>query len=232
MSTRVAPVTSVAVVQQPWSERVRALLKPVNLHIAGVSVLGLVNLYLLIHLGVLWGQTNNQNEEAVSQQRAQLRAAQIAAKPLQGLDGKLAASTQDADRFYVQRLPYTYSRVVEELGSLANKENVKLSRVQYGFATVLADPSLTEAKVDASLSGDYKPLVEFVNAIERDKTFFLITSVTLTGQQTGTVNLRLRLVFYKRAAQGGEKSDEPPLSAPVGETSAGEQAQPVGGAVR
>jgi len=95
MSTRVAPVTSVAVVQQPWSERVRALLKPVNLHIAGVSVLGLVNLYLLIHLGVLWGQTNNQNEEAVSQQRAQLRAAQIAAKPLQGLDGKLAASTQD-----------------------------------------------------------------------------------------------------------------------------------------
>lgn len=232
MSTRVAPITSAAAVQQPWTERVRALLTPVNLHIAGAAVLGLVNLYLLIHLGVLWGQTNSQNDEALSQQRAQLRAAQVAAKPLQGLDSKLAASTQDADRFYADRLPYTYSRVVEELGSLAKKESVKLSRVQYAFAPVAADPSLNEVKLDASLSGDYRPLVEFVNALERDKTFFLLTSVTLTGQQSGTVNLRVRLVFYKRAAQGNEKSDQPPASSPTGDTGAGEQAQPAGGAAR
>ena len=60
----------------------------------------------------------------------------------------------------------------------------------------------------ASLSGDYKPLVLFVNGLERDKMFFLITGVTLTGQQSGTVGLRVRLTTYLRAPEGKEASDK------------------------
>jgi hypothetical protein len=59
--------------------------------------------------------------------------------------------------------------------------------------------------MDASLSGDYRPLVLFVNGLERDKTFFLINGVTLTGQQSGTVGLRLRLTTYLRAPMGDDK---------------------------
>jgi len=209
-----------APVAQPWTQRVRDVLTPLNLHIAGVVVVGVVNLYLLIHLGVLWGQTNSQDEAAMTEQRAKLHAAQMAAKPLEGLDGKLATSTEEADQFYQDRLPYAYSKVVAELGTLA-----KLARVQYGFAPVPGDPSLTEAKLDASLSGDYRPLVEFLNALERDRTFFLITGVTLTGQQSGTVNLRLRLIVYKRAARGNEQGDEPPVSAAAGDAGAAAQGQ-------
>jgi hypothetical protein len=66
---------------------------------------------------------------------------------------------------------------------------------------------LTEAKMDASLSGDYRPLVLFVNSLERDKMFFLITGVTLTGQQSGTVGLRVRLTTYLRSPVGTENSD-------------------------
>ncbi len=57
---------------------------------------------------------------------------------------------------------------------------------------------LTEVRMDASLSGDYRPLVQLINSLERDKMFFVIDGVTLTGQQTGTVNLRLRLTTYLR----------------------------------
>ena len=56
--------------------------------------------------------------------------------------------------------------------------------------------------MDASLSGDYRPLVLFINGLERDKMFFLIDGVTLTGQQSGTVGLRLRLTTYLRAPVG------------------------------
>lgn len=229
MSARTAAIPA-PIAKQAWTKRVREVLTPVNLHIAVVVVLAAVSVYLLIHLGVVWGQISSQNEDAMSQQRAQLHAAQIAAKPLEGLDGKLAASTTDADRFYRDRLPYTYSRVVAELGSVAKAKSVKLARVQYAFAPVPGDPSLVEGRLDASLSGDYKPLVEFVNALERDKTFFLITGVTLTGQQSGTVNLRLRLLFYKRAAQGDEKSDEPPTSAQ--DESVAQPIQAAGGSAR
>jgi hypothetical protein len=61
--------------------------------------------------------------------------------------------------------------------------------------------------MDASLSGDYRPLVLFVNSLERDKMFFVITGVTLTGQQSGTVGLRVRLTSYLRSPVGTESAE-------------------------
>ncbi len=37
--------------------------------------------------------------------------------------------------------------------------------------------------MDASLSGDYRPLMLFINGLERDKMFFLVRGVTLTGSR-------------------------------------------------
>ena len=59
---------------------------------------------------------------------------------------------------------------------------------------------LTEVRIDATLSGDYRPLVQFINSIERDKLFFVINTVTLNGQQSGTVNLRLGMKTYEQGA--------------------------------
>jgi hypothetical protein len=46
--------------------------------------------------------------------------------------------------------------------------------------------------------------VQFINALERDKMFFVIDGVTLNGQQSGTVNLRLRLTTYLRGGAAAE----------------------------
>jgi len=68
--------------------------------------------------------------------------------------------------------------------------------------------AVTEIRMDASLSGDYRPLVLFINGLERDKMFFMIQSLTLTGQQSGTVGLRLRLTTYLRSPLGSESLDK------------------------
>jgi type IV pilus assembly protein PilO len=68
--------------------------------------------------------------------------------------------------------------------------------------------SLTEVKMDVSVSGDYRPIVQFINALERDKVFFLINTINLTGQQTGQVNLRIRLTTYLRDPRAGELTEE------------------------
>ncbi len=197
-------------VTQSVTERTRRLLTLLNFYYAGVALLALVNLYLLVHMAFAWRAANSQNADALAQQTVALKMAEIQVKPLEGLDAKLAQSTTDADKFSKQRLPFAYSQILGELGALSKKQGVKLTRVQYAEAPVMEGTAgvLTEVKMDASLSGDYRPLVLFMNGLERDKMFFLISGVTLTGQQSGTVGLRLRLTTYLRSPVGTEGTEK------------------------
>jgi len=204
------------------TERARAMVTALNLHLAGVAVLGLLVLYLVIHLIFVWQGLSANNAEALDQQRVQLTAAQISAKPLRGLDTKLVASTHDANEFYLTRLPYADSQVVAEIGKLATKAGVRWTHAQYsGNAVLRGNDALTEVAIDASVSGDYRPIVQFINSVERDKLFFVINGINLSGQQTGQVNLRIRLTTYLRPASGNEMSAEVPAgdaATPDGET--------------
>ena len=111
---------------------------------------------------------------------ARMQAAQKAAAPLRGLDSKLVAATSDADTFYRERLPYADSQIVAELGALAKRQGVKLTRDSFAYDPVL------EGSVGALTT----------------VRFFMISGVTLTGQQSGTVNLRMKLVSYLQANNG------------------------------
>jgi type IV pilus assembly protein PilO len=208
--TTVADKKRTAVAAKQWAEKARKLGTLLNLHIAGVVVLGLVNLYLLVHMGFAWRAAKGDNAQALADQTVAMKTAEIARRPLEGLDEKLTQATKDADKFYKQRLPFANSEVAGELGVLAKKQGVKLTRANYAYAPVLEGTAgeLTEEKMDAGLSGDYRPLVQFINALERDKMFFLITGVTLTGQQSGTVGLRLRLTTYLRSPVGTENTEK------------------------
>jgi type IV pilus assembly protein PilO len=80
---------------------------------------------------------------------------------------------------------------------------------------------LTEESIDASVSGDYRPIVQFINAVERDKVFFVITGINLTGQQTGQVNLRIRMTTYLRPLNPDELTAEMPSTAANGTSDVG-----------
>ena len=56
--------------------------------------------------------------------------------------------------------------------------------------------------------------MNFINGLERDKSFYVINALTLTGQQEGKVNLRLRLTTYLHAK---DANDLPPSSEPEGD---------------
>ncbi len=191
-------------------ERTRGVLSPLNLHWAGVALLGLVNLYLLIHMGIAWRAAANQDADALAAQQVQLKAAQIAARPLQGLDVKLKNASSQADEFSLERLPINYSEVATEMGVLVKRSNVHLTRVQYAQSAVEGDAAgqLTQVLMDAGLSGDYRSLVTFINGLERDRVFFLITGISLNGQQTGQVNLRIRIVTYLRGLGSAEEMEK------------------------
>jgi len=178
----------------------RNWLTPLNLHWAGVGLLALVNIYILAQMAFLWHASSKYNADAMAEQRIELKTAEIAAVPLRGLDAKLATATEESDLFYRERLPASHSEVLTELGGLTKRAGVRLVRVQYTPVTVLAKSQgeLSADHMDATLSGDYRPLMLMLNLLERDRMFFVINAVTLTGQQSGTVNLRLRLTTFLR----------------------------------
>jgi len=127
-----------------------------------------------------------------------LRMAELQAKPLRNLPERVADSTKGATHFYDGRVPGADSAILSELGTLAAKANVRMSRGQYAFAPVLHD--VTEVRMDESVSGEYADLMRFINSVERDKMFFVINGLTLTGQQGGLVNLRLKVTTYLHGA--------------------------------
>ena len=88
------------------TERARALLTELNLHFAGVAALGVLVLYLLVHLVIVWQGLNANDDNALATQHSRLVVAEIAAKPLRGLDAKLADSTRQADAFYANVLGF------------------------------------------------------------------------------------------------------------------------------
>lgn len=180
--------------------RARALLTEMNLHLAGIAALMILLLYLAIHLLFVWQALKANGPDAQAAQRIELKKAQIAAQPLHNIDDKLKRSTEDADAFYAARLPYAYSEIAAELGVLTKKTGVRLGHVQYAGEPMLTDTPhpLELVRMDASVAGDYRPIVQFINALERDKQFFVINSINLSGQQSGLVNLRIRMSTYKR----------------------------------
>jgi type IV pilus assembly protein PilO len=180
-----------------------------NLHIAGVALLAIVNIVLLVQLGLALRDLGSSREEQFQQAQLQLAQLRVQTARLNGLPEKVDLSRKDADKFYTQRIPANYSSILAELGTLAQKNNIRLTRAGYTQTSAIA--GLAELRIDANLAGEYSGVMHFMNGLERDKSFFVISAVTLTGQQGGLVNLRLRLNTYLHAA---DAKDLPPSSEP------------------
>lgn len=169
-----------------------------NAHFAAVALLAIANLVLLVQLGLAWHTLREDRPEQLELKRSDLRMAELQAKPLRNLPERVADSTKGAAHFYDARVPGVDSAILSELGALATKANVRMSRGQYAFAPVLHD--VTEVRMDETVSGEYTDLMRFINSVERDKMFFVINGLTLTGQQGGLVNLRLKVTTYLHGA--------------------------------
>lgn len=165
---------------------------------AGVGVMAVLTLYLLVRFTMALFTAHSVSAEEMQQRQLQLKAQDLQVAPMRGMDGKLAAADKQAKDFEQERLPATYSSFLAELGKLQKDTGVRQTRVSYTAVPKESGSGLTEIHMEASLMGDYQPLMKFINQMERDKLFFVLRGVTLTGQQGGVVNLRLRANTYLR----------------------------------
>ena len=104
-----------------------------------MALLGLVNLYLLVHMAFAWHAANSENAEALAEQTVAMKTAEIAATAAARVWMRSwRRRPRMRTSFIKQRLPFANSEVVGELGALTKKQGVKLTRGQYAYAPVLA----------------------------------------------------------------------------------------------
>ena len=178
-----------------WRER---LASPLTWHIAGFVLLLALAIALAVRLGLDWAVMDSNSSEVLADKQIQLKALELQAAPLRGLDHRVEKTRKQLEDFYQKRIPPNYSSIDARIVELYVASGVRLTRVQYTQGE--PGPGLTEISMDASISGNYPAMMHFINSIERDPMFFIIRSMSLTGQQGGLVNLRLRVSTWLRPA--------------------------------
>jgi type IV pilus assembly protein PilO len=173
------------------------LSSPLTWHYVGLGVMVLLVLGLAIRLGLDWSATDSSSTDALTAKQIELRTLQLQTEPLRGLEDRVKESRLHIQDFYAGRVPANYSSIAVQLGDLAVKSGVHLSRVGYSQGTTTTS-DLTEISLDCAISGEYQQIMHFVNGIERDKSFFIIRAMAFTGQQGGLVSLRLRVSTWLR----------------------------------
>jgi len=143
----------------------------------------------------LAGMRESRQQE-LRQEWQQLKSREYA--PWRGLDKKLPRAKEQIDEFYQERFPAQESEISANLGTVASQSGVRLSGVRYSVKDAPIE-GLQRVEIAATLSGDYLQLVRFVNALERNKLFFLVDGVELGSAQNGIVGLQIRIETYLRS---------------------------------
>jgi len=195
------------------------LASPLTWHVAGFSVLLIVLIVLATRFALDWAVISSTSSDAFANKQVEQKALEMQTAPLRGLDKRTEHSRELIGSFYQNRIPANYSSFAISFGDLQVKSGVHVTRI--GYSQGKPGPDLTEIFIDANLIGEYPQIMHFVNSLERNKIFFVVRQMNLTGQQGGMVNLRLQVSTWMRNAaaaasglpQAGTKSIEPPASA-------------------
>lgn len=178
-----------------WRER---LTSPLTWHWFGFGLLLILVIVLGTRFALDWSATSESTMDAMQTKQVQLKTLELQTAPLRGLDKRVEKTRDQIKTFYDTRIPANYSQIASQLGDLEVKSGVRLTRAQYSQRK--PENNLTEIAIDAGVSGQYPQIMHFINSLERDKTFFVIRGMNLTGQQGGLVNLRLELSTWLRPA--------------------------------
>ena len=173
--------------------------------IAGLVVLFGLDGFLAYH------NANMNAEEANPEQALKMQARQVSlVKADVERATKIKARAPEIQRFFEQfenTLPPSgkgYSMISEEFDEISKETHVQVQDVKFQQKEVTGR-NVDEIDIDASLSGDYRGIVEFLNHLQRSKNTYIVDALGLDSQNApgsqapaGTVRVSLHLRSYFR----------------------------------
>jgi len=168
-----------------------------NLKTALAVMAGVDLLAAIVYFSPLVGSAETRRQELNRlQTELNIKTRQVA--PLKDLDKKIKGAHSQIVDFYENRFPAQDSQIPTEFGKLTAANGVTIEQVKYKVKEE-GPGRLEPVEIEADLSGNYTSLAKFINALERDETFFIINSVTLGGEPQGAVKLNVKLETYLKA---------------------------------
>ena len=165
-----------------------------KLKIAIITMAAIDVVAVIILLSPLVGSGQSRKQE-MQQLQSELRKKTRQVEPLRGMDRKVTLAQSQIDDFYKTRFPERGSAIYDELGKIQTETGARIQDVKYKPDE--PEPNgLQRVTIDADLSGGYLQLVRFLNALERDRMFFIVNSVTLGSEQGQNVKLAIKLETY------------------------------------
>jgi type IV pilus assembly protein PilO len=176
----------------PDLRQTRKNIKTVLAVLLGVDVVAVVVL-----ISPLVGSTDSRRQE-LNQLWSELQTKTRQVEPLRNLDKKVVTANQQITDFYKKRFPSQDSQIATEFGKLAAANGVMIEQARYKVLETEIG-RLEPVEMEAELSGNYVSLAKFINALERDDMFFIISSIMLGGEQKGPIKLQMKLGTYLKA---------------------------------
>ena len=136
------------------------------------------------------GQSRELHQKVQQQMRV--------AVPTEVVQQRVKEAREQINTFYDDRFAGETSQIFEELGKLAKENGVSLNQAHYRIDETGGIEGVRMMMIDANLNGDYQKTMKFINAMERDKLFFIVDNVSLGDQNGGAVRLNIRVETYLR----------------------------------
>jgi len=168
-----------------------------NLKLALAIMGGVDLLAAVLYFSPLVGSADSRRQE-LNQLQTELNMKTRQVAPLQNLPQKVVLASHQIDDFYKKRFPSQNSEVPSEFGKLATANGVTIEQAKYKEKEE-GPGKLRPVEIEADLAGNYTSLAKFINALERDQTFFIINNVTLGGEPQGPVKLNVKLEAFLKA---------------------------------
>ena len=168
-----------------------------NIKIALSVLLGVDILATAVLFSPLVGSADSRRQE-LTQLRTELQLKTLQVTPLKDLDKKVITANRQIVDFYKNRFPAQDSQIPTQFGKLAVANGVTIEQAKYKVDDDEIG-GLHPVELEANLAGSYVSLAKFINALERDDMFFIISSITLGGEPKGPIKLQMKLETYLKA---------------------------------
>jgi Tfp pilus assembly protein PilO len=127
-------------------------------------------------------------------------------KRAQDIRDNIPAIQKDCDHFEQSLFPASsgYSAVRSELGGTARKSGILIEDLSFK-RTEITNRGMTEITIDATVNGNYKSVIGFLNGLQRSANLYAVESLTLASENAnqGSANIikvALHVKTYFRTA--------------------------------
>jgi type IV pilus assembly protein PilO len=173
--------------------------------LVGVVLLVLADVGLLAYSWQLASAPHApQKQLAVETKQRDLLRADI--KRAQEIRDNVPATQKDCQRFEQSLFPASagYSAVRSELGDTARKSGIQIEDLSFK-QTEISNRGMTEVTIDATVNGNYKSVIGFLNGLQRSANLYSVDSLTLGSNETNqssanVIKVALHLRTYFRTA--------------------------------